>query len=103
MEQRTNLLKNQSGNNMKLLRRIIPVVLLLTLLLLPLGSVSAQNLRFTLPVYEVEAYLESDGSMTLYYYMKFQNEAGASAIDYIDLGLPYAQYEFKNIEAKVND
>ena len=77
-------------------------ILLLLFAVLPATPAQAQNYRFTLPQYEVEAYLEADGSLTLYYYMVFQNDASASPIDFIDLALPYADYSLNNIEATID-
>jgi hypothetical protein len=77
-------------------------MLLLLFAALPATAVNAQNYRFTLPQYEVEAYLEADGSLTLYYYMVFQNDASASPIDFVDLALPYGDYSLKNIEATID-
>ena len=41
-------------------------------------AVQAQTYRFEVSEYEVEAYIEADGSLTLYYYMVFQNDPNAS-------------------------
>ena len=78
------------------------VLLLVLVVILPAMPSHAQTYRFTLPTYEVEAYLEADGSLTLYYYMVFQNDASASPIDFIDLALPYAAYSLSNIEATID-
>jgi len=80
------------------------VFLLITILLLliPLGSAQAQDYRFSLTAYEVEAYLEADGTLTLYYYMAFQNDPSGHAIDFVDLGLPTTQYKLSDIKAEVN-
>ena len=79
------------------------LLLILIFAFLSPKTVSAQNYLFTLNEYEVEAYLEEDGSLTLYYYMVFANDANADPIDYIDLGLPIASYDYKNIEGTIND
>jgi len=86
---------------MKLLRRFL-LLLSLVLLLIPVGSVQAQDYRFTLSAYEVEAYLEADGTLTLYYYMEFQNDQSGHAIEYVDLGLPATQYKLSDIKADIN-
>lgn len=72
------------------------------LFLIPHGSAQAQDYRFSLSAYEVEAYLEADGSLTLYYYMAFENAASGHAIDYVDLGLPTTQYQLSRITAEIN-
>ncbi len=86
---------------MKTIKRIF-LLLGILLLLIPHGSVQAQDYRFSLTAYEVEAYLEADGTLTLYYYMAFQNDPSGHAIEYVDLGLPTTQYKLSNIKAEVN-
>lgn len=81
---------------------VIGVLLALLFTLIPISGAVAQTYRFTLPVYEVEAYIEADGSVTLYYYMEFENDPGASPLDFVDLALPYADYDLRNIEATIN-
>jgi hypothetical protein len=83
------------------LKRIL-LILSLLLLLIPSGSAQAQDYRFSLSAYEVEAYLEADGSLTLYYYMAFQNDPSGHAIEYVDLGLPTSQYKLSDIKAEIN-
>ncbi|MEL7625785.1 MAG: hypothetical protein AAGU15_02895 [Anaerolineaceae bacterium] len=77
-------------------------LLLLFVAFLPATPSHAQTYRFTLPTYEVEAYIEADGSVTLRYYMVFQNDPSASPIDFIDLALPYANYDLRSIEATID-
>ena len=86
---------------MKNIKRIL-LLLSLILLLIPLGSAQAQDYRFSLNAYEVEAYLEADGTLTLYYYMDFQNDPSGHAIEFVDLGLPTAQYKLSDIKADIN-
>jgi len=88
----------------KSINKFSALVLLLVLaaaLFFP-APASAQTYRFSLSTYEVEAYLEKDGSLTLRYYMVFENDTSADPIDFIDLGLPYAKYSLKNISGTVN-
>lgn len=79
------------------------VLCLLLGMLALVQPVYAQDYRFTLPQYEVEAYIEADGTVTLYYYMVFDNAPGAHIIDFIDLGLPNRQVNLNRIEADIND
>jgi len=88
--------------NRKQFLNILLLFIALILVLTPLTRASAQTYRFTLPVYEVEAYIEEDGSVTLYYYMEFLNDPNASPLDFVDLALPYAKYDLRNIEATIN-
>lgn len=89
----------------KPMKKIFSVFLLL-LILLSFGSLqtaSAQTYRFTLSQYEVEAYINDDGTLTLYYYMVFENDKNADPIDFVDLGLPSTSYNLQSIEATIND
>lgn len=86
---------------MNKLKRVF-LLLSLLLLLIPMGSAQAQEYRFSLTAYEVEAYLEADGTLTLYYYMAFQNDPSAHEIDFVDLGLPTTQYNLSDIKAEIN-
>ena len=61
-----------------------------------------QNYQFEVTAMEVEAYLEEDGSLSLWYYIAFQNRPGASAIDFVDIGMPSASYNMNNIDAEIN-
>jgi hypothetical protein len=76
------------------------------LIILSLGFtqvVSAQAYSFTISQYEVEAYINADGTLTLYYYMAFDNMANADPIDFIDVGLPSQDYDLNSITATVDD
>lgn len=86
---------------MNKLKRVF-LLLTLLLLLIPIGSAQAQDYRFSLTAYEVEAYLEADGTLTLYYYMAFQNDPSGHPIDFVDLGLPTTQYKLSDIKAEIN-
>ena len=86
---------------MKLFKRIF-LILTLILLLIPIGSAQAQTYLFSLTAYEVEAYIEADGTLTLYYYMAFQNDPNADPIDFVDLGLPTTRYKLSDIKAEIN-
>ena len=86
-------------------KRLLLLALGLVLILaamLPATPSHAQNYRFTLPTYEVEAYLEADGSLRLRYFMVFQNDPSASPLDFVDLALPYASYDLNKIEATID-
>ena len=87
---------------MKKLRLLLLLIILVVSLTLPL-NVSAQTYRFSLSQYEVEAYLNKDGTLDLRYYMVFENSASADAIDFIDVGLPVSKFSTSNVEATVND
>lgn len=80
--------------------------LALLLLFLTFGltrPVYAQTYLFKVSQHEVEAYINVDGSLTLYYYIVFDNNVKADPMEYIDIGLPSQNYDLKNIEATIND
>lgn len=79
------------------------VFIVLAAIFTPIRSVFAQGYRFSISRYEVEAYVESDGSLTLKYLMAFDNSPSGATIEYVDLGLPYADYDLKNISAWINE
>jgi len=100
--QRINLPNNPSGEPDEKLRYLAVLLIFLIAAFAP-AAVQAQTYRFSVSDYEVEAYLEADGSLTLYYFMIFQNDPDADPIDFIDLGLPNATYDYKNISGTIND
>ena len=57
---------------------------------------------FVVTSMEVEAYLEEDGSLSLWYRFEFQNNSGAKPIDFVDIGLPTYDYNLTDIQAEVN-
>lgn len=89
-------------NLRKLFLSIFGVLLLLSLFLGGAKPVQGATYKFTLTSYEVEAYIQTDGNVTLYYYMEFLNDPSADAIDFVDLGLPYGNYALNKIEATIN-
>ncbi len=64
--------------------------------------VKAQTYRFTIPIYEVETYLEKDGSLTLKYIMTFENDSSASPLDFVDVGMPEASYALNKVTADID-
>jgi len=85
----------------KVFRHFLFFLILLGIFALP-GSVSAQDYRFEVSALEVEAYIEEDGSLSLWYLFEFYNLPGASPIDYIDIGMPTSSYNLGAIDAEVD-
>jgi len=86
------------------MKRIIKLALFFTLIsqfVFP-ASVSAQDYRFEVTVMEVEAYVEDDGSLSLWYYIQFQNSANADPIDFVDIGMPSSSYNLASIQAEID-
>lgn len=89
-------------NHMKKCKFLV-LLLCLFLSLAVTRGVSAQSYRFTMSEHEVEAYINADGTLTLYYYMAIDNMPNGDPIDFIDVGLPSTNYDLKSITATVDD
>jgi hypothetical protein len=82
---------------------IFPIFLALTLSLVAILPVFAQDYSFEVPEVEVNVYLESDGTAAIEYNYLFKNAAGAHAIDFVDVGMPGASaYSLSDISATIN-
>ncbi len=85
------------------MRRWLVTFLLLSLIILLVSSPAvAQSYSFQLPKETVDAYWESDGTLTLDYTFNFTNNPSGHVIDFVDLGLPNSNYTESNITASVN-
>lgn len=82
--------------------RLLNILVLLTLLLLPASSVSAQTYSFSLDRETVHLYWQSDGTLAIQYEFVFSNASFADPLDYVDVGLPNGNYSLGNITASVN-
>ena len=87
---------------MKKTNWIILILFLAGLFVFP-SSVAAQTYRFELTTFEVEAYIEEDGTLSLWYLMDFYNTPNADPIDYIDIGMPSSSYSLNSIVAKIDE
>lgn len=83
---------------MLFLNIIIPMIMFF----IPLGKTFAQDYRFEITRYDVQAIIEEDGTLTLLYEMVFKNDNNAHAIDFVDLGLPYADYSLDKLSATID-
>ena len=83
-------------------RRLISILLIFTILFLISSPATAQSYLFQLPTETVDAYWNSDGTLTLDYTLVFINDPSGHIIDYVDLGLPNSNYSDSNITASVN-
>jgi len=82
-------------------RFLISGFILLLTLGLPLNA-AAQEYSFSLDREDVNVFWNSDGSMGLDYLFVFSNQPGAHAIDFVDVGLPNANYDYNSIRADAN-
>lgn len=83
--------------------RILGLLICILLIISVTGSVAAQaNYSFQLSKEIVNVYLNKNGTLSLDYQLTFVNDVGASAIDFVDLGLPNDYYDISTITASVN-
>lgn len=83
-------------------RRLLTVVLVVTLALSLTTSALAQNYSFRLDREVVHAYWNADGTLSLDYLFTFSNQPGAHAIEFVDVGLPNDNYDYNSITADVD-
>ncbi len=82
-------------------KSLILILLAVILLLIP-GSALAQTYSFRVEQETVHVFWNEDGTLSLDYVFVFNNDAGASPIDFVDVGLPNDNYERDTIFADVN-
>lgn len=85
-----------------MIKRIFSFMIVFTILLLVSSPASAQAYFFQLPQLTVDAYWNSDGTLSLDYTYYFVNTSSGHSIEYLDLGLPNSNYSDNNISAFVN-
>jgi hypothetical protein len=66
------------------------------------GSALAQSYSFAVDSQVIHVYWNQDGTTSIDYLIEFNNDSGAHAIDFVDLGLPNSTYRLKDITADVN-
>lgn len=82
-------------------RRILTFALLVIMSLMLFAPVSAQgSYYFAVERLNVEAYWNSDGTLSLDYTWVFVNQPGAHVIDFVDVGMP--NYNFNASEARAD-
>lgn len=85
----------------KKLQIVIFLVLALALAVAP--AVSAQSdYYFAVERETVNVYWNADGTMSLDYVWDFANQAGAHLIDFVDVGMPSANFNMSTVQADVN-
>ena len=62
----------------------------------------AQTYRFSVDESIVDAYFESDGTLTLQYSYTFSNDSSASPIDFVDIGMPNGNFDLGNVSAWID-
>ncbi|MDR3572417.1 MAG: hypothetical protein P4L50_01025 [Anaerolineaceae bacterium] len=82
-------------------KRWISLALLIVLLGATFHSVFAQNYSFNLVSSNVVFTINKDGTASIGYTLVFKNDAGASPIDFVDIGVPNDSYDINSITADV--
>lgn len=76
--------------------------LVLILLILAIGGAArAQDYSFRVPKMQMFVSVNPDASVKIEYFLTFQNEPAAHAIDVVDIGLPHADYDLSTMSAKI--
>jgi len=81
-------------------KRWLSLVLLFLLLGINFSSAAAQNYRFQLASETVNVVVNTDGTESIEYTFDFVNDANASAIDYVDVGVPNSNYDIGSVGAQ---
>lgn len=88
------------------MKRILLYALLVLAVFFTFGEatevVSADSYSFSVPSARTELYINTDGTATIRYTYVFENDANTQAIDFVDVGLPTAQFSLNNVNAAVN-
>lgn len=82
--------------------RLLCLVLVVFLLALPTASAFAQTYYFSLVRLDVHVYVKEDGAAAVDYLFVFTNSPSASAIDYVDVGMPNGSFSDKTIVAYID-
>ncbi len=66
------------------------------------APVQAQDYLFEVTAQEVEAYIEEDGTLSLWYLIEFQNSSSGAPIEFVDIGMPTSSYSLSAIQATLD-
>jgi hypothetical protein len=80
---------------------IISLILIIFLVSVPF-SVLAQTYSFSVNSEVVNVFWNKDGTQAIDYQFTFSNDPSASPIDYVDVGVPNANYSLKDVSADIN-
>ncbi|MHB8808319.1 MAG: hypothetical protein ACYC59_12185, partial [Anaerolineaceae bacterium] len=86
---------------MKIIQRTLFAFMLVAILAIS-TPVYAQSYSFQVPSLTTDIYINDDGTATIEYLFIFQNDSGASPIDFIDIGMPNDNYDLSSITATID-
>ena len=82
--------------------RYLCLALILIMLAGSVQPVLAQDYRFQMPEDAAVVTINTDGSISIDYTIKFVNDSNAHAIDIVDIGLPNSDYVLKTITGTID-
>ena len=77
-------------------------LLLFVLVLFTASSAQAQTYLFQMSELQVNVFVNQDGTAAIDYLFTFVNNPSASAIDYVDVGMPVNRYSLNDVTADVD-
>jgi hypothetical protein len=83
-------------------RRVLTLLLIVLVMLAMPVTAFAQDYYFSMDRLVVDVYWNADGSMSLDYLLTFTNQPGGHVIDFVDVGMPNASFDFNSIQASIN-
>jgi hypothetical protein len=85
------------------MRRRTAAILCLLVFALTLAPIPtlAQSYSFSVEEYIVDAYWQSDGTLSVQYSIVFNNDTSAPAIEYIDIGMHNKYYDLSRVRASI--
>jgi hypothetical protein len=78
------------------------LVLSVVLFLLTAIPANALEYLFSVPMVNLDSYVQRDGSVILKYEIQFRNATGAHPIDIVDIGMPTANYRISDMTADLD-
>lgn len=82
--------------------RALPILLAAAAALAPAAPADAQIYRFSVPFVRMQNFIQPDASVRIVYEIRFENAAGVSPIDVVDVGLPHDDYDISNMSASID-
>ena len=82
-------------------RFLVSCITVFLALALP-ASALAQDYSFGVQKETVQVYWNEDGTLSLDYTLVFNNQPGAHAIDFVDMGMPNNSFDMSSVSADVN-
>jgi len=85
-----------------MIKRLFALVLIVGMIWVPLSAAAAQSsYSFSLDKEIVQAFWNSDGTLSVDYVFTFTNDPNGHVIDFVDVGMPNGDYDSGSIKADV--